>query len=150
MQGSLSDFLKGNVISWSELCHISETMACGLAFLHEDIPRYKGEGHKPAIAHRFTIRLPHILNMESHGDCFLSGGSSVLMFLGVSDVLFSSFRDFKSKNIIMRSDLTAIIGDFGLAVNFEPGKPPGETHGQVRLQVSASRVRALCTFRLCA
>uniref|UniRef100_A0A3Q1FUX2 Serine/threonine-protein kinase receptor n=1 Tax=Acanthochromis polyacanthus TaxID=80966 RepID=A0A3Q1FUX2_9TELE len=90
-RGSLSDFLKGNVVSWSELCLISESMACGLAYLHEDIPRHKGEGPKPAIAH----------------------------------------RDLKSKNVMLRSDLTAVIGDFGLAVRFEPGKPPGETHGQV-------------------
>uniref|UniRef100_A0A4W5PZ67 Serine/threonine-protein kinase receptor n=1 Tax=Hucho hucho TaxID=62062 RepID=A0A4W5PZ67_9TELE len=90
-RGSLTDHLKGNAISWIELCHISETMACGLAYLHEDVPRYKGEGPKPAIAH----------------------------------------RDFKSKNVMLRTDLTAIIGDFGLAVRFEPGKPPGDTHGQV-------------------
>lgn len=42
-----------------------------------------------------------------------------------------SLRDFKSKNIMLRSDLSAVIGDFGLAVCFEPGKSPGETHGQV-------------------
>ncbi|XP_061877336.1 activin receptor type-2B-like isoform X2 [Entelurus aequoreus] len=90
-QGSLCDFLKANVISWLELCHIGVSMACGLAYLHEDVPRNKGEGAKPAIAH----------------------------------------RDFKSKNIMMRSDLTAVIGDFGLAVPFESGTPPGETHGQV-------------------
>ncbi|XP_061569675.1 activin receptor type-2B isoform X2 [Cololabis saira] len=90
-RGCLSDFLKGNVVSWSELCHMAESMACGLAFLHDDIPQFKGEEHKPAIAH----------------------------------------RDFKSKNILLRSDLTAVIGDFGLGVSFEPGKPPGETHGQV-------------------
>lgn len=52
LQGSLTDYLKGNAISWTELCHIAETMACGLAYLHEDVPRYKGEGPKPAIAHR--------------------------------------------------------------------------------------------------
>lgn len=33
---------------------------------------------------------------------------------------------------MLKDDLTAIIGDFGLAVRFEPGKPPGDTHGQVR------------------
>lgn len=33
---------------------------------------------------------------------------------------------------MLRDDLTAVIGDFGLAVRFEPGKPPGDTHGQVR------------------
>ncbi|XP_075941402.1 activin receptor type-2B-like [Anarhichas minor] len=90
-RGSLSDFLKGNIVSWSELCHVSESMACGLSYLHEDVPRLKGGGAKPAIAH----------------------------------------RDFKSKNIMLRSDLTAVIGDFGLAVRFAPGEPPGETHGQV-------------------
>ncbi|XP_065114992.1 activin receptor type-2B [Paramisgurnus dabryanus] len=90
-RGSLSDYLKGNVVSWNDLCRIAETMACGLAYLHEDVLRCKGEGPKPAIAH----------------------------------------RDFKSKNVMLKADLTAVIGDFGLAVRFEPGKPPGDTHGQV-------------------
>uniref|UniRef100_A0A3Q2DQ58 Serine/threonine-protein kinase receptor n=1 Tax=Cyprinodon variegatus TaxID=28743 RepID=A0A3Q2DQ58_CYPVA len=90
-RGSLTDHLKGNTVTWTELCHIAETMARGLAYLHEDIPSYKGEGPKPTIAH----------------------------------------RDFKSKNVLLRDDLTAVIGDFGLAVRFEPGKPPGDTHGQV-------------------
>uniref|UniRef100_A0A3Q1CE59 Serine/threonine-protein kinase receptor n=1 Tax=Amphiprion ocellaris TaxID=80972 RepID=A0A3Q1CE59_AMPOC len=90
-RGSLTDHLKGNTVTWTELCHIAETMSRGLAYLHEDIPSYKGEGPKPTIAH----------------------------------------RDFKSKNVMLRDDLTAVIGDFGLAVRFEPGKPPGDTHGQV-------------------
>ncbi|KAM9332682.1 activin receptor type-2B [Pholidichthys leucotaenia] len=91
-RGSLCDFLKGNAVSWSELCHIGETMACGVAYLHEDLPKLRGGGGgKPAIAH----------------------------------------RDLKSKNILLRSDLTAVIGDLGLAVRFESGNPPGETHGQV-------------------
>lgn len=51
-QGSLTDYLKGNTVSWSDLCHIAETMSRGLAYLHEDIPSYKGEGPKPTIAHR--------------------------------------------------------------------------------------------------
>lgn len=33
---------------------------------------------------------------------------------------------------MLQEDLTAVIGDFGLAVRFEPGKPPGDTHGQVQ------------------
>ncbi|XP_055519803.1 activin receptor type-2B-like isoform X1 [Leucoraja erinacea] len=90
-RGSLSDYLKGSVLSWNDLGHIAETMACGLSFLHEDIPRWKGEGPKPAIAH----------------------------------------RDFKSKNVLLKTDLSACIADFGLAVRFEAGKPPGDTHGQV-------------------
>ncbi|CAL9698740.1 unnamed protein product [Knipowitschia caucasica] len=50
-KGSLTDYLKANVVSWSELCHISQTAARGLAYLHEDIPGHR-DGHKPSIAHR--------------------------------------------------------------------------------------------------
>lgn len=32
---------------------------------------------------------------------------------------------------MLKNDLTAVLADFGLAVRFEPGKPPGDTHGQV-------------------
>lgn len=31
-------------------------------------------------------------------------------------------RDFKSKNVLLKSDLTACIADFGLALIFQPGK----------------------------
>ncbi|PKU37462.1 hypothetical protein llap_12234 [Limosa lapponica baueri] len=54
-KGSLTDYLKGNIISWNELCHVAETMARGLSYLHEDVPWCKGEGHKPAIAHRTPV-----------------------------------------------------------------------------------------------
>lgn len=40
-------------------------------------------------------------------------------------------RDFKSKNVLLKSDLTACVADFGLALVFQPGKPCGDTHGQV-------------------
>ncbi|KAL3280147.1 hypothetical protein HHI36_017647 [Cryptolaemus montrouzieri] len=40
-------------------------------------------------------------------------------------------RDFKSKNVLLKSDLTACIADFGLAIVFEAGKTCGDTHGQV-------------------
>ncbi|CAH1114238.1 unnamed protein product [Psylliodes chrysocephalus] len=40
-------------------------------------------------------------------------------------------RDFKSKNVLLKSDLSACIADFGLAITFEPGKSCGDTHGQV-------------------
>ncbi|XP_069010548.1 activin receptor type-2A isoform X2 [Embiotoca jacksoni] len=89
-KGSLTDYLKANVLSWSELCLIAQSMSRGLAYLHEDIPGHK-DGHKPAIAH----------------------------------------RDFKSKNVLLKSNLTACIADFGLALRFEAGKSPGDTHGQV-------------------
>lgn len=40
-------------------------------------------------------------------------------------------RDFKSKNVLLKSDMTACIADFGLAIMFEAGKSCGDTHGQV-------------------
>lgn len=40
-------------------------------------------------------------------------------------------RDFKSKNVLLKSDMSACIADFGLALVFHQGHPPGDTHGQV-------------------
>lgn len=90
-RGSLCDFLKGNVVSWADLCKIGETMACGLAYLHDEIPSTPTLKGKPAVAH----------------------------------------RDLKSKNVLLKQDLTACIADFGLALKFEPGKGSNETHPQV-------------------
>lgn len=90
-RGSLCDFLKANTVTFQQLCKIAETMSRGLMHLHEEVPSAKGEGFKPAVAH----------------------------------------RDFKSKNVLLKTDLTACIADFGLALVFQPGKPCGDTHGQV-------------------
>ena len=89
--GSLYDYLKGHLVSWSQLTKLAVTMAKGLAFLHEDLAATKLAGHKPAIAH----------------------------------------RDFKSKNVLVKKDLTVCIADLGLALKFEPGKCVGDVHGQV-------------------
>lgn len=80
-RGSLCDYLKAHTVTWDELCRISETMARGLTHLHEEIAATKGDGLKPAVAH----------------------------------------RDFKSKNVLLKNDLTACIADFGLALVFQPG-----------------------------
>ncbi|XP_068670639.1 activin receptor type-2B-like [Montipora foliosa] len=40
-------------------------------------------------------------------------------------------RDFKSKNVLVKKDLTCCLSDFGLAAKFHSGGDPGETHGQV-------------------
>lgn len=53
LQGSLTDYLKANVVTWNELCHIAQTMARGLAYLHADVPGLR-DRHKPAIAHRLA------------------------------------------------------------------------------------------------
>uniref|UniRef100_A0AAY4AW94 Serine/threonine-protein kinase receptor n=1 Tax=Denticeps clupeoides TaxID=299321 RepID=A0AAY4AW94_9TELE len=89
-KGSLTEYLKANVLSWNELCHIAQTMARGLAYLHADAPGLR-DGHKPSVAH----------------------------------------RDIKSKNVLLKADLSACIADFGLSLKFEAGKSVGDTHGQV-------------------
>lgn len=89
-KGSLTDYLKANVVTWNELCHIAQTMARGLAYLHADVPGLR-DRHKPAVAH----------------------------------------RDIKSKNVLLKANLSACIADFGLALRFEAGKSAGDTHGQV-------------------
>uniref|UniRef100_A0A2K6F959 Serine/threonine-protein kinase receptor n=1 Tax=Propithecus coquereli TaxID=379532 RepID=A0A2K6F959_PROCO len=40
-------------------------------------------------------------------------------------------QDIKSKNVLLKNNLTACIADFGLALKFEAGKSAGDTHGQV-------------------
>lgn len=100
-KGSLCDYLKGNVLTWSDLCKLSESMSKGLAFVHDEVPTSRGVEGKPAVAH----------------------------------------RDFKSKNVLLKSDLTACIADFGLAIKFEPGKSPGETHGLVSSSIFLSFCR---------
>lgn len=45
--------------------------------------------------------------------------------------LFCVRRDIKSKNVLLKTNLTACIADFGLALRFEAGKSAGDTHGQV-------------------
>ena len=84
-------WFQGNLVTWPEVLRIACSMVQGLAFLHEDLPATKLDGHKPSIAH----------------------------------------RDFKSRNVLIRSDMTACVADFGLALIFEPSKNVGYTHGQV-------------------
>ena len=40
-------------------------------------------------------------------------------------------RDFKSKNVLVKNDLTCAISDFGLALKFVSGEGPVEAQGQV-------------------
>lgn len=46
-------------------------------------------------------------------------------------------RDIKSKNVLLKTNLTACIADFGLALRFEAGKSAGDTHGQVSVGAGA-------------
>jgi len=89
--GSLSDYLKGHLVSWPEALRISEGVARGLAHLHEEMPAGRAGAAKPAVAH----------------------------------------RDFKSKNVLLRRDLTPCVADFGLALIFHANRPIGDIHPQV-------------------
>ena len=126
LQGSLTDYLKANVVSWNELCHIAQTTARGLAYLHEDIPGHK-DGHKPSIAHRYAVDMWTNSSRQRHRSRH-SVGLMVFFFPSMC-----VFRDIKSKNVLLKSNLTACIADFGLALQFEAGKSAGDTHGQVQL-----------------
>uniref|UniRef100_T1J656 receptor protein serine/threonine kinase n=1 Tax=Strigamia maritima TaxID=126957 RepID=T1J656_STRMM len=48
--GCLQDYLRSNVIDWTTLCKMSQSVAKGLAHLHDDIR--KGDKIKPCISHR--------------------------------------------------------------------------------------------------
>lgn len=69
--------------------------------------------------------------------CVMAGGmASGLAYLHteVPGALFKpciAHRDFKSKNVLVKKDVSCCLSDFGLAMKFEPGGDPGETHGQV-------------------
>ena len=45
-------------------------------------------------------------------------------------------RDFKSKNVLIKNDMTACIADFGLAMELED---IGDTHGQVNNLINFRR-----------
>uniref|UniRef100_A0A3Q2P315 Serine/threonine-protein kinase receptor n=1 Tax=Fundulus heteroclitus TaxID=8078 RepID=A0A3Q2P315_FUNHE len=92
--------------------------------VHGPRPGVPSRGHPPPERRQTQARhRPQVQNatriQQNLHRCVLMGSVPLLL------------RDFKSKNIILRSDLTAVIADFGLAVCFQPGEPPGETHGQV-------------------
>ncbi len=64
--------------------------------------------------------------------CFLAAGFLLSVRLKVFSCFCLCFRDIKSKNVLLKNNLTACIADFGLALQFEAGKSAGDTHGQVQ------------------
>ena len=80
--GSLYDYLKRNLLTYSQLLEISLNIATGLSHLHNN-----------------SVAVVH--------------------------------RDLKSKNILLKNDLTAVISDFNLALILYPNQLPSENLDQV-------------------
>lgn len=70
--GSLSDYLKTNVLSWNDFCKISQSMANGLMFLHEE----KNDGLKPSIAHR-DFKSQNVILKEDLTACIADFGCAL-------------------------------------------------------------------------
>ena len=130
-----------------DLIKICLTMAKGLAHLHGlfsiswlrsntlksspqenfqlgELGANKGQGVKPSIAHRdfksknVLIKVTHIEERKRTMFCTIVW-------------LYPWYRVQAPQMTIVQSDMTACIGDFGLALQFRPGEVVGDTHGQV-------------------
>lgn len=73
---------------------------------------------------------PHYIYFTS-GVCFCNLCIRFFWHLQLFPSLWHTLRDIKSKNILLKNNLTACVADFGLALKFEAGKSAGDTHGQV-------------------
>ena len=79
--------------------------------------------------HRASPQLLSIALSVSRGLAFLHEDGPLLASGGRKPAV--AHRDIKSKNVLVKADLTACIADFGLAICFEAGKSVGDVHGQV-------------------
>uniref|UniRef100_A0A2A4JZJ2 Serine/threonine-protein kinase receptor n=1 Tax=Heliothis virescens TaxID=7102 RepID=A0A2A4JZJ2_HELVI len=91
--GSLFDFLSARTIDSITLVKMSLSIATGLAHLHMDIVGTKGQ---PGV----------LFSNTDQTECWRNIGGKPAI----------AHRDLKSKNILVKSNLTCVIGDLGLAV----------------------------------
>lgn len=95
--GSLCDYLKKNTVNIDQLVKISIGIAAGLNHLHYEIP----EGSEPK-----------------------EGGEGVNNQANYKMKPSIVHRDIKSRNVLLKADLTPRIADFGLALIFYPNRTP--------------------------
>lgn len=87
--GSLSDYLRANILDWDGMLRLMISMTKGLTFLHTE--NFSSNPVKPIISH----------------------------------------RDFKSRNVLVKDDLTCCISDFGSACQFKDLRENEDTKAQV-------------------
>ena len=73
------------------------------------------------------VDLLKVISTMAHGLSFLHEDLTPIHGYG-QEKPSVAHRDFKSKNVLLRQDLSAVISDFGLAVKFNLGDAPGESH----------------------
>ena len=136
-KGSLCDFLKVTH-------YFNDKMRSQCLYQSHLIAKYE---HVPQCN---SISWPELLRIAESMACGLTHlHEEIPASKGESCKPAVAHRDFKSKNVLLKSDLTACIADFGLALIFYPGKPVGDTHGQVRREtITISTVLVVVTLWL--
>lgn len=108
--GSLFDYLTAHTIDVPTMIKMAVSIATGLAHLHMDIVGTKNVGC-------------HYGNQQATGNSkylvqvlFQRYTNRIVLFLGKPAI---AHRDLKSKNILVKSNLSCAIGDLGLAVRHD-------------------------------
>ena len=93
------------------------------------VSEYHDYGSLADYLKRHTISWPQLCNMA-----YTTANGLAYLHSEISGEKYKpciAHRDLKSKNVLVKSDLSCCLGDFGLAMRFETGTNPGDMHGQV-------------------
>lgn len=137
--------------SWKNEVHIYHKFL--MPNPHLNILRFILSGHKPAENRMFLVTeyqpLGSLVDLlkgravtNDEAERVMCSMLAGMAFLHDSDGKPAiAHRDFKSTNVLIKSDLTACIADFGLATSFEADERIGDKHGQVRYLFPVMPVR---------
>ncbi|VEL43520.1 unnamed protein product [Protopolystoma xenopodis] len=147
--GSVYDYLSTDtVLSWGQMMHIAVGLARGLAHLHTELlptlassaatniaPMAPNTKTVSTTAVSTSVSPPQIQMLSPGVSATATGAGSNLSALvppirqiGKPSV---AHRDLKSRNVLLKADMTACIADLGLAIRFETGQCIGDAHLQV-------------------
>ncbi|THD18911.1 Receptor protein serine/threonine kinase [Fasciola hepatica] len=102
--------------------------------------------------HANTISWPELLRVaiavargltHLHAETTLANGTESTMGYPKLSV---AHRDLNSRNVLLKSDMSACIADFGLAIRFDPGQFPSVAHPQVRLRREEGKDNCISTL----